>query len=494
MAKLDCLIFDLGGSNGRAVVAGYDGRRFSLEVAHRFDNRPVTAAGTVWWDLLRLYSELEIGIQKATKASSGIASLGVDTWGVDFGLIDEAGRMLGNPVHYRDSRRNSMPAEVYTIIPPEELLRLTGYLLFPFSSLFSLYAMKKDGAPELERAHRFLMMPDLFHYLLSGVAVNEYTEATTSLAYSMVGQRWERSILERLGISPDLFSPPVLPGTRIGALTPAVCRELEVKPIPVIAPATHDTASAEAGIPVGKDSGAWAFLSIGTWGVVGMETPAPLVNERVFASGFGNEGRADGGTFLAENVTGLWIAQQCRQKWTHDSGEELAWEEIVRRCLAAPALRSLINVDDPAFAAVNPDVPGLIAAWCAKRGMPGPSDPGQTARCVYESLVLKFRSSFEKLADLTGRRIECIHMVGGGTQNEPLCQWTADATGIPVRAGPTETTVAGNLIMQLKGLGEITTLAEGREIVGRSSTTRMHLPGDRGPWDAAYARWRALAR
>jgi rhamnulokinase len=492
MARVDCLVFDLGASNGRAVVAGFDGGRYSLEVTHRFDNRPVTAAGTVWWDLLRLYSEVGIGIQKSAKVSSGLASLGVDTWGVDFAFIDAAGRLLGNPVHYRDARRNSMPQEVYKLIPPEELLRSTGSALFPFASLFSLYAMKMDGAPELANAHRFLMMPDLFHFLLTGVAVNEYTQATTTIAFNIMERRWERSILERLGISPGLFSVPVLPGTRIGVMSPAVCRDLEVEPVPVIASATHDTAAAEAGIPVGKDPGCWAFLSIGTWGVVGMETPAPVINEQVFAAGFGNEGRADGGTFLEANVTGLWIAQQCRQKWMHDRGTELSWEEIVQLSLAAPALRSLIDVDDPVFAAVNPDVPGLIAQWCGRRGMPRPSSPGETARCVFESLVLKFRTRFQQLADLTGRRIELIHMVGGGSQNRPLCQWTADATGIPVVAGPAETTVAGNLILQLMGLGEIASLAQGREIVARSSVTHTCLPGDRGPWDEASARLRAL--
>jgi rhamnulokinase len=494
MSQVNCLVFDLGASNGRAVVASFDGERYSLEVTHRFENRPVTAAGTVWWDILRLYSELETGIQRSLHAAPSLSSLGLNTWGVDFGFIDKAGRPLGNPVHYRDSRRNAMADEVYRQIPREELFRLTGTPVLTINSLFNLYAMKRDGVPELREAHRCLMMPDLFHFLLCGVPVNEYTQATTTMIYNQVERRWEHRILDRLGIPRSLFSEPVMPGTRIGALSPAVCRELEVPAIPIIVPGTHDTASAEAGIPVSSGAGDWAFLSLGTWGVVGTEVEAPRIDQALHASGFGNEGRTDGGTFLATNVTGLWIVQQCRQKWMHDRGGEISWDDIVRLALAEPRLRFTIDVDDPVFSAVHPDVPGLVAEWCTAQGLPAPSSIGETARCVYESLVLKFRYRFEQLARLTGRPFRLIHMVGGGTQCRPLCQWTADATGIPVVAGPTESTVAGNFIMQLKGLGEISSLAQGREMVARSSETVVNEPGDKRPWDEAYERWRTRLR
>jgi rhamnulokinase len=483
------LVFDLGASNGRAVVARFDGSRFTLEVMHRFDNRPVCATGVLYWDLLRLYSELRIGIQKSQKAHPDITSLGVDTWGVDFGFIDGSGRLLGNPVHYRDERRNSLPEEVYSVIPRFEMFRLTGGAVLSFTSIFNLYAMKKDAAPELASAKRFLMMPDLFHYLLSGEAANEYTDATTTLAYSIGGNAWEQQILGTLGIRADLFAPPVLPGTTLGKIRKGVCRELEVSPIPVVVPATHDTASAEAGIPVGRESRQWAFISLGTWGVVGIETERPVITEAVFEAGWGNEGSADGKSFLAANLTGLWIVQQCREKWAKERGAEPSWEEIVAMSLAAPQLQSFIDVDDPVFGPVHPDVPSLLAEHCRAHGVRPPSGIGETARCIYESIALKLRFRLEQLQRLTGRRIEVVHLVGGGTQNTALCQWTADAAGIPLIAGPVETTVAGNLIMQLKGSGEISSLSEGREIIARSSELRTYEPREREAWDAAYARF-----
>jgi sugar (pentulose or hexulose) kinase len=489
MEDRNYLVFDFGASNGRAVVARFDGRRFTLDVTHRFDNRPVYAAGTLYWDLLRLYSELCIGVRKSQMVYPEIASLGIDTWGVDFGFIDAHGRLLADPVHYRDARRNSLAEEVYGLIPRDELFRLTGVPVSSIMSLFNLYAMKKDGATDLARAKRFLMIPDLLNFLLTGEAANEFTDAGTTDAFNLAQKQWEPRILSRLGIPLELFSPPVMPGTRLGRISKGVCRELGVTPIPVIAPATHDTASAEAGVPGRNSAGTWAFLSLGTWGVIGMETVEPVITQAVLDAGFGNEGSAEGKSFLASNSTGMWILQQCREKWMKDRGGEILWDEVVRMSLAAPRFQAFIDVDDPVFASVHPDVPALIAGSCRARGMRPPADMGQTACCVYDSLVLKFRFSFEQLARLAGKRIDLIHVVGGGTQNAPLCQSIADATGIPVVAGPMETTVAGNLIMQLRGTGEIASLAQGREIVALSSDTRHHAPRDKAPWDEAYGRY-----
>jgi sugar (pentulose or hexulose) kinase len=492
MATKDYLIFDFGASNGRAVVARFDGERYTLDVTHRFDNRPVRASGILHWDLLRLFSELEIGIQKSLKSYPQIKSIGVDTWGVDFGLVDAKGRLLGNPVHYRDEVRNAAAAELFRIIPERELFRRTGLFVLSIMSICSLYAMKRDDAPELAAAGRLLMMPDLFNYLLTGEKSNEFAIATTTLAFDQTARRWESEILSRLGISEGLFSPVVMPGTPIGCLQEAVRRELDADAIPVIAPATHDTASAVAGVPVTRQIPSWAFLSLGTWAVVGQDTPAPVISDAVYDAGYGNQGGAEGTNILATNITGLWIVQQCREKWMKDDGGDLPWDEVVRGCLRAPRFRSLIDVDDPLFAAVQPDTPRVIADYCARRGIIPPTGRGETARCIYESLALKFRRRFEQLEAFSGKRIEHLHMVGGGTQNASLCQWTADATGVPVVAGPVETTVAGNLIMQLAGPREIAGLTDGRDIIARSSETRSYTPLDSAAWDQAYARYRGL--
>jgi sugar (pentulose or hexulose) kinase len=492
MSAKHYLVFDLGASNGRAVVAHFDGSRVQLEEVHRFDNRPVYATGTWFWDALRLFSEIKIGIQKAVKLYPQIESLGIDTWGVDFGFLDDKGQLLGNPVHYRNERGNSMPEEVFKKIPAYELFSLSGIFVISIMSVFHLYGMKLDGFAPFVHGRRLLMMPDLFHYLLTGEAVNEYADATTTVMYNQTEKRWEPRILDRLGIPRELFAEPVLPGTRLGALQASVCKELEVPAIPVVVPATHDSASAEAGIPVTDPARNWAWLSLGTWGVSGMETQRPVVSKEVFEAGYGNEGDAQGGTFLACNINALFVLQQCRQKWMKDAGKEISWDEIVQASLAAGGAAAHLDVDQPRFAQPQPDMPRVIAEYCRETGQKAPESVGEVARCVYESLALKFGFRFRQLAGFTGRPIELLHVVGGGTQCAPLCQWTADASGVPVAAGPVETAAAGNLIMQMKGTGEVSSLAEGREIIRHSSEVKDYQPRDRERWEEAGQRYLRL--
>ncbi len=489
MPRKDFLIFDLGASGGRAIVAHYDGERFEMEVTHRFDNRPVFATGTLYWDILRLLSEVKIGLQKSCRRFPQIASLGVDTWGCDFGFLDRQGRLLANPVTYRDRRRHERSGELYKIIPRRELFELSAGSTIEIMGIYQLFSFQYERAVEIREAGRFLMIPDLLNYLLTGRACNEYSNATMALLCDQTRRTWEKRILGRLGVPQEIFGEIVMPGTRIASLQEEVCRELELSPLPVVAPATHDTASALAGVPVVARDKSWAFISMGTWCINGAETAAPIIREETFRTGYGNNAVVEGRNMLVKYITGLWLIQQCRERWVQEGQAELGWEEIVRQAQATPSCLSFIDVDDPRFGQPSPDMPRLIREYCRERGQKEPGSIGEVARAVYESLALKFRHNLEDLQAVTGRPIELLHLVGGGTQNRLLCQWTSDAMGVPVIAGPTETTSVGNLLMQLKAAGEIAGIEEGRRISLASSQVAEYSPRNRSWWDEAYGRY-----
>ena len=483
------LIFDFGASNGRAIIAKFDGSKFELEETHRFENRPVYAAGTLYWDILRLYSELKEGILASVKLFKNIESMGIDTWGVDFGLLDKNGRMLSNPHHYRDESRVGTAPEVYKDFSSEKLFELTGGLILEIMSVYHLYNLKINYDIELQNARKFLMIPDLFNYFLTGNTFNEFTQATTTIIYDQKNKKWSKPILAKIGISEDIFSEIVAPGSKIGNLQKSVLNELEISNIPVIAPASHDSAAAETGIPVFDSDKNWGFVSMGTWLVQGVETKEPVMDLEAFHSGYGNEGGCEGRNLFVKNVNGLWIIQQSMAKWRKDKGNNIAWSEIDQIYPQAKPFNAMINVDDPVFLPQTADMPKVIGNYCREKGQNTPQGIGEIARCFYESLVLKIRNNLARIESLTGKKTELMHLVGGGTNNRLLCQWISDALGIPVAAGPTETTAVGNLIMQLKGTGEIKSVDEGRMLCRNSSNVLLYEPGNKAPWDDAYEKY-----
>jgi rhamnulokinase len=488
MAIKNYLVFDFGASNGRASVAVFDGNKFDFDIVHRFENIPVNAAGTLYWDFLRLFGDLKTGLQAASRKYKEIQSMAIDTWGVDFGIIDKKGSLISNPIHYRDEKRNSVSEEVFSIVSREELFELTGCALVSYYSIFNLYSLKIQESPQYQNAGKLLMMPDLFNYFLTGVAVNEYTEAHTSLMCSPFSHDWEFKITDKLGFPRDIFPKIIQPATEIGFLQEDICRELEIKPLRVIAPASHDTPSAIAGIPVTDKSGDRVFMSIGTWGVNIVEMDAPLIKTDILDAGFANEAGAEGKMLLFKNFVGMWIIQQCRNHWLKDK-KDISFDDIMHLAKDAKLSGSFINVDDSAFVLGQHNMPEVICDFCKKTGQKIPEGTGEIARVVYEGFALKIKQDILNLEKITGRKFEAINIVGGGTKDELFCQWAADATGLEVFAGPTETTSIGNLIMQLKAAGEITNLSEGRQLSLNSSKVKQYSPAGTAYWDRQYEKY-----
>ncbi|MGM0368667.1 MAG: rhamnulokinase [Actinomycetota bacterium] len=488
MAIKNYLVFDYGASNGRSAVIKFDGKKFEMEVTHRFENKPVFAAGTLYWDILRLYSELKIGIQKSLKSYAKIESLALDTWGADFGFLDKNGKLISNPVHYRDAQREKDSKEVFNILPAKELFDLTGAFIIPLFDLFHMYSLKINNSPEFLNGETYLSMPDLFNYFLTGKKYNEWSRITTSIIYNQVEKKWEDKIIEKFGIPKHIFPEIIRPGNKIGSIKKEVLEEMGIKKIDVVAPITHDTPSAVAGIPV-RSNKDWAFISMGTWCCLGTETKKPIVNDTVRELGFFNEGGAEDSNLYVRNITGLWIIQQCRAKWMKDMGRKISWDEIVNLASGAEPFKCFIDADNPQFGKALVDMPKIIRNSCKESNQPVPESIGEIARCVYEGLALKFKKCMKDLEEVTGQEFEVIHLIGGGTKNKLLCQWTADATGIPVIAGPTETTAIGNFIMQLKASGEISSLKEGRKISKNSSEVINYKPENTNLWDNIYPKY-----
>ncbi|MDH7484748.1 MAG: rhamnulokinase family protein [Anaerolineae bacterium] len=482
------LAFDLGASSGRAVVGRFDGERLRLEEVHRFPNGPICVLGNLHWDVLRLFEEVKCGLARCVKTCGAPVSLGLDTWGVDFGLFDARDELLGNPYHYRDRRTDGMMEEAFRRVPREEIFERTGIQFLQLNSLYQLLAMQVQASPQLEAARTFLNMPDLFNFWLTGRKVSEFTIATTSQCYDPRAGDWAWTMLEKLGLPTRIFGEIVPPGTLLGPLHPTVAEETGAAGVPVIATAGHDTGSAVAAVPArSRDH---AFISSGTWSILGVEIDRPLITERALAYNFTNEGGAAGTFRFMKNIVALWLVQECRREWAQ-AGEDLSWDELIRLAAEAKPLAALVNPDDHRFLPPG-DMPQKIQSYCAETGQPVPQDKGAIVRCALESLALAYRRVLEQLEDLLGHTYASIHIIGGGSRNWLLNQLTANTTGRPVVAGPAEATSIGNILVQAVAMGHIASLDEGRRIVRDSFDVATYEPAGGTEWEEAYSRFLAL--
>ncbi len=484
-ATKNLLAFDLGAESGRGILGRFDGQRLSLDVIHRFPNGPVRTLDTLHWDVLRLYQEMLAALRRAAAEPDGIDALGVDTWGVDFALLGRGGTLLGNPRHYRDPHTENVMETAFARVPRETIFRRTGLQFMRFNTLFQLLALQRDRSPLLDVAETLLFIPDLFHYFFTGIKVNEFTDASTSQLIDPTTRGWAHDLLAAFGLPDRIAGSLVPPGTVLGPLRSALAADTGLPSVPVVAPATHDTAAAVAAVPAQGDS--WAYISSGTWSLMGVELAAPLINDGALHYNFTNEGGVGGTTRFLKNIMGLWLVQECRRAWERE-GKTYGYDELARLAEAAPAGVSLVNPDAAAFL-LPPSMPAALADFCRRTGQPAPAEPGAVVRCALESLALKYRWVLERLEELTGRRREVIHVVGGGSQNVLLCQLTADACNRPVLAGPVEATAIGNVLVQAIGLGLLGSLAEAREVVRRSFEVRTFTPEQPQRWQELYQRF-----
>jgi rhamnulokinase len=486
----DYLAVDMGASGVRLIHGAFDGARFALSELDRFENGPVRVLGDLHWDVLGLWQRLQQSLARFGREGGVPAGIGVDTWGVDFALLDERGGLLGNPFHYRDRRTQGMPELLARRISTDRLYACTGIQVMQINTIYQLLAMAEANDPRLKGAARLLMMPDLYAYWLSGVQAGEYTIASTSQMLDAAKREWATGLLSEIGLPASILPPLVDPGSVLGYLHPGLADAIpgfgEVR---VIAVGGHDTASAVAAIPELDESS--AFISSGTWSLVGVEVGEPVLRQRARELNFTNEGGVGGTVRLLKNVAGLWLLQESRRRWRRE-GLEVGWQEILARAETAPAFRSIIDPDAPEFLSPN-DMVSAIAGHCRRTGQPEPDGVGAVVRCCLESLALRYRWVLDALEELTGRKIETIRIVGGGSRNDLLNQLTADACGRPVVAGPVEATALGNLMIQAIATGRLAGIEAGRLAVADSVRRRRFEPSREAPWQEAFDRFSAVA-
>jgi rhamnulokinase len=482
------LAFDLGAESGRTVLGRLSGGRLYIQELTRFPNAPVHVFSHQHWNVYGLFEEIKNGIRAGSvQAGERLESMAVDTWGVDFGLLAGDGTILGLPYAYRDDRTAGVMEGFFNQMPREDIYERTGIQFLPFNSLFQLFATARDNPGLLERADALLFMPDLFTFFLTGEKASEFTIASTSQILDLKLQTWDEAILSALGLSARIMPDVLAPGTMIGTLLPSVSAETGMQEVPVVATASHDTAAAVAAIPASGDD--WAYISSGTWSLMGVELPSPLISPRTLAANFTNEGGVAGTIRFLKNISGLWLLQQCRKEWSGNM--DLSYDELTRMASEAPPFQVFVDPDDRDF--LNPtSMSEAIRNYCLRTGQVPPPSAAGTVRCILESLAFRYRQTLDQIRVLTAKEVKRIHVIGGGSRNDLLCRFTAEATGSTILAGPAEATATGNIMVQALALGHVGSLSEIRAIVRNSVKVRTYRPSGRSDWDHAYMRFRDI--
>ncbi len=482
-AQNKVLAFDFGASSGRAMLFSFDGETLSMEEMHRFSNDPVLVGGNFHWDILRLFHEIKTGILKTINAGHrDIMSIAFDTWGVDYGLFDEKGKLLGNPYHYRDTRTDGMIEKADKEVGKKYIFDHTGIQFNFFNTIFQLIAARDDSS--LKNAKHLLFIPDIFNYFLTGEMKNEYTEASTSQLLDPYKKKWDTELMDNLQIPTGIFKDIIHPGEIVGYLTDELCEELGCPKIPVIAVGSHDTASAVASVPVTEDY-PYAYISSGTWALMGSELDGPEITDSSYKYNFTNEGGVCGKIRFLKNIMGLWIVQECRRQWERE-GKAFSFNDLEQAARSATPFRCFINPDDQSFATPG-NMPRRIREFCEKTGQYVPQTEGEIIRCAMESLAFKCRMVADALEDVHGKSLKVIHMLGGGIKDTMLCEFVSCATKKQVAAGPVEATSTGNAVIQYMALGKISSLSDARKIIAKSFPIKYYDPKDNEDWDAAYS-------
>lgn len=482
------LAIDFGASSGRAIVGIFDGERVALEEIHRFSNDPVILGGTMYWDVLRLFHEIKQSLIKAKPYD--VESVAIDTWGVDFGLIDKDGRLIDNPVHYRDARTNGMLDEAFKLIPKDDFYKATGNQFMEINTAFQLLSLVKNRPELLERADKMLMMPDLFSYFLTGEKKAERSIASTTQLFDQNTKDWSKETVKALGISEEILPEIIESGSVIGTLSKELCEELDIKPIKVIAVCGHDTQSALVAAPANNND--FAFLSSGTWSLLGTELDEPIINEKSLALNVTNEQGYAGKTSFLKNIIGLWLIQESRRQWIRE-GREYSFMELETLAKEAEPFKCFIDPDAPEFTPAG-NIPKRIREYCEKSGQYIPQTVGEIMRCIYESLALKYKAAISELEECTGKKFETLYMIGGGTKDKFLSALTANSCGITVSSGPVEATAMGNVLIQLMAQGEVENLSRAREIVRVSEKISYFEPENTDEWEKAYEKYEKVVR